>query len=250
MEYGRLFWRAKCLNCVIEQFHSEYHSSIRTEMKKIIATLTVGLAGVSGLFAQQDIVSFSSINPLNTFNNGTSYTLGYQFTVTSPITVTGLSAFTVIPSLGLNENTPVGLWNSSGTQLAGATVLAGTTDPLTSDGFFRYASLASAVVLPDGTYYVGAEVEGFTDDYTFAVNGLTSIPGVTFVQDAFAFGSTLSDPSANTAGLTAADGGGFFGGNVVVGGPVSSVSVPDASSSLALLSGVCVALGAVRRKLT
>lgn len=159
-------------------------------------------------------------------NDGLPYTLGYEFNVTSPITVIGLSAFTANPAAGLNENTPVGLWDASQNLLASATVLSGTTDPLTSDGFFRYATLSVPITLPDGTYYVGAEFEANVDLYTYYVNGLATMSGVTFVGAQDIEGSNLSFPSPRSP---ASDG--FFGGNVVV-------QVPEPGVTMLLLMGL------------
>lgn len=211
--------------------------------KSLAVILGSALLAVSSVMAQQDIVSFSSPGILA--NDG-DWTLGYEFQVTSPITVTGLSAFANGPYstavTGLDENTAVGLWNSSDALIASATVLAGTAAPLTLDGLFRYASI-TPMTLPDGTYYVGAEMGD--NLYTFYTSGFASIPGVTFVQDQAVPGSSLAFPD-RSFGITASAGGGFFGGNVVIGG-VSAV--PDASSTLALLSGACLTLGLLRRKL-
>jgi hypothetical protein len=193
--------------------------------------------------AQMDIVSFTAPGPL--YNND-PWSLGYSFTVTGSLQVTGLSAFnsSTDPAAGITENTPVDLWNSSGTLLASATVLAGTADPLTTDGFFRYASIAPLTLGP-GTYDVAAEFLA-GDLYTYSTSGFTSIPGVTFDDDQYGWGATLQFPSDTEGALN-----GFFGGNVVVGGsdPGGDNLVPDSSSTFMLLSNALLTLVAVRRKL-
>jgi hypothetical protein len=195
-----------------------------------MASFGAGLLGVSAAFAQQDIVTFSSINPNDTFNNGGSYTLGYEFDVTTPITVTGLSVFNATPGTGLNVNTPVGLWNASQTEIASATVLAGIADPLTSDGFFRYATLSTPVTLPDGTYYVGAVSTARSGKYTDDVNGLAAISGITFVGSAENNGTgLLAFPELEGPGTN-----GIFGGNVVVG----ATPVPEPEFSKLLWMGL------------
>jgi len=204
------------------------------------------MLAVSSAMAQEDIVTLTT--PVDTFGNNNSFTLGYEFDVTTPITVIGLSVFAADPSAGLNENTPVGLWNSAEDLLASVIVPAGKVAPLTTDGFFCYADLTSPLILPDGTYYVGAEIQAKVDDFTWATNGITTIPGVTFVEDQSVASTTLAFPS-DSDGLSANDAG-WFGGNVVVDpATTSELSVPDAPSALVLLSGACVALGALRRKL-
>jgi hypothetical protein len=200
-----------------------------------ILALSLGIFGVSSALAQQDIVSFTATVPGNIYNSSFSWTLGYEFIVTSPITVSGLSAFTLNPGAGLNENTPVGLWDSSQTLLASATVQAGTTDPLTTDGFFRYASIAPLTLQP-GTYIVGAEYQAGVDSYTWDTTGFTTLTGVSFVQDRYNQGATLAFPGSTVGTYQ----NGFFGGNVVV-------SVPEPTTlALAGLGGLA-ALVAIRR---
>jgi hypothetical protein len=68
-------------------------------------------------------------------------------------------------------------------------------------------------------------------------------PGISFIQDRFGdiFGGfAYPENSLNV--------GGWFGGDIVV--DTATVSVPDASSSLMLLSGACAAFGLLRRKLS
>jgi hypothetical protein len=205
-------------------------------MKKLLAGLGLGMLGIPAAWAQQDILTFTTTPDV--FNGVISYTLGYEFDVTSPITVTGLSVFAANPAAGLNENTPVGLWDANGNLLASATVPSGTAAPLTLDGLFRYESLAAPMTLPDGSYYVGAEIESGIDLFAAGVNSLSAIPGVTFVQNAFYQGSSLTFPNTIELGLQNA----FFGGNVV-----ASSAVPEPESIVLLAVGL-VGLAAFGRK--
>jgi len=205
-----------------------------------MATFGVGLLGISAAFAQQDIVTFSSASSLYQSINqgGGSSTVGYEFNVTSPITVTGLSAFTADPAAGLNVNTSVGLWDASQNLLAQATILAGTTDPLTSDGFFRYTTLSTPITLQDGTYYVGAEFTAGVDRFTGAVPGLSTMSGVTYDSAAFALSSSLTFPSFTFSSFN-----GFFGGNVV------ATPAPEPESIMLLSMGLVGVVAFGRKKL-
>ena len=201
-------------------------------MNNLAAIFCISWLSVPAAFAQQNIVTFNSVDPGSTGNNGNSYTLGYEFQVTTPIEVGGLSVFTANPSAGLSEDTPVGLWNASQTELACRDrVLAGTVDPLTADGFFRYATLASPVTLPDGTYYVGAEFEGGIDSYTYNVGGLATMPGITLIGPYYEMGASLTFPGTSGSGI-ASDG--VFGGNVVLAPSV----VPEPGLCLLLSIGI------------
>jgi hypothetical protein len=188
-------------------------------MRKLIAILGIGLSLAPGAWAQLDIVSFTSAP--HSDSDSEDITIGYSFVVSSPVKVIGLSAFVNNGSGGVNGNTPVGLWNSSGSSLASVTVLSGTADPLTPDGFFRYATLSSPVTLSDGTYYVGAYVTPGID-FTYDVGGLNTLSGVSYSAPQYGYGSSLAFPS-----MEANPANGEFGGNVVVG------VVPEPSTYIA-----------------
>src|SRR5262245_59793446 len=82
------------------------------------------------------------------------FTVGWQLSVNTSISVTSLGAYDSPFAEGLLTDHEVGIWNSSGTLLATVTVHAGTSDPLT--GRFRYVDLVTALVLDPGTYTIGA----------------------------------------------------------------------------------------------
>ena len=144
----------------------------------------------------------------------------------------GLSAFTANPKAGLTENTPVGSWDAGQNEIASATVLDGTAGPLTADGFFRYATLSTPLTLQVGSYTVGAEYQAGVDEYTFQTYGLSTVSGVTFGHDTFGIYNTLTLPN-QSSGYHTSDGGGYFGGNVVI-------PEPTTCSLLALGIGVLV----------
>jgi hypothetical protein len=207
-------------------------------MRRLTSILSVSLLGVSAALAQQDMVSFSGEGADQKAN--INYTFGYEFAVNSPVTVAGLSAFADGVGAG---GTVVGLWNSSGTEIATASV--GASAPLTADGLFRYSLLGSSLTLQDGDYFVGALVPQGAD-YSHGVTGLSSIPQITFVSSVFTPGSTLTDPGAVIGGQNY-----VFGGNVVVASGVARPlddPVPDAGSSMMLLSAGLAGLAAFGRK--
>jgi hypothetical protein len=137
------------------------------------------------------------------------FTLGWEFTVNTPVTVDGLGVFD--DSLdGLAESHDVGLWNSTGTLLTSTTVLAGTADPLI--GNFRYADIAP-LTLQAGTYVIGATWLSGADNNVFTTDGgvVTTIPQITFDAAAYTGGSTLADPTSIVAASE-----GYFGPNLLV----------------------------------
>src|SRR5439155_9359883 len=78
-------------------------------------------------------------------------TLGYAFTVSSPIRVTDLGLYDI--NSDLQDQHAVAIWTSTGTQLVQTTIPAGTSAKLI-DGF-RYVPIAPFILAP-GTYTIGA----------------------------------------------------------------------------------------------
>jgi hypothetical protein len=169
----------------------------------------------------------------NNFTNGT-WSLGWEFTTSAPINVTALGFYNATlngGSSGLNAGCmcgEVGIYNATGTLLVSAIVT--NSDPALS--FFNYASISPIALSAGGTYYVAAET-GLAD-YTFYTTGFSVNPGIDFVQDAYFFSSTLAFP-AYSVGITAADGGGFFGPNFKV-----NVSEPSTLTLLSVLMGLAL----------
>lgn len=218
--------------------------------------------------AQTAAFSFTSdsfgVTDNATDTGAASYNLGYQFTVTRPITVTALGYFNE-PSFDPNNpfNTvnlnpepagsytyasdhPVGLYDTSGNLLASATV----TSASAPNGDFLYEALAgSGLALGPGDYIL-AGVTGPTDPYMFNVEDDTQ-PGFVGLVSAFPFtwdfdvATTGSDLTAFPGpGTSDGQGPGYFGANMLF------TVVPE-SSSLALIVPALLALFAVvlmRRK--
>ncbi len=208
-------------------------------MRRLMSILSVGLLGTCAALAQDDIVSFTGLGHNQTISG--NYTLGYEFSVTSPVTISALSDFASGVASG---GTAVGLWNASGTEIASTTVI--TSDSLTADGFFRYSPLSSAVTLPDGNYFVGAYAPSGTQ-YSGGVTGLTAVSGVSYLGSDYSHTTGLQDPTVAVSSSTY-----LFGGNVVLAPAVSyddsDPIVPDAGSGMVLLSAGLAGLAAFGRK--
>jgi hypothetical protein len=89
--------------------------------------------------------------------SGGDYTLGYAFTVSSPIRGTDLGVWDS-GNDGFTDPHAVGIWTSTGTLLAQTTITAGTPGKLTNG--FRYLPIAPFILAP-GTYTIGARYKGF-----------------------------------------------------------------------------------------
>ncbi len=166
------------------------------------------------------------------------FTLGWQFSTSQSINVTGLGVFDDSQD-GLTVSHDVGIWDSLGNLMGMTTVSAGTVDPLVNQ--FRYSSVSFS--LAAGTYDIGALWADSNDNIDFVgfVNGFATAPGITFVQNSFAPGSTLTDPTFG-GGPTP----GYFGPNFLY----NTSSTPEPGTLILLGSGLLGAVGVIRRKLS
>lgn len=211
---------------------------------KIMLVLALGFAGlgVSSVMADELGINFSDAYfawPLD------GYEEGWEFLVTSPVTVDGLASAT--HSGFMSGSIRVGLWTVDGTKLLAYGAVPDGTPVIPGTEFAEVA--ISPITLNPGYYVVASVGSGsFTGEGLFT--GMTVAPGIQYVTDEWTTAAgSLSDPyeglvfPTRSDGLDASDAG-YFGGNIVL-----SESVPDVSSSLMLLSGVCMALDMLRRKL-
>jgi len=189
---------------------------------------------ISSATAQQLGIDFEG------WNNGgflTSYSFGYEFQVTSPITVVGLAAWAEGGSLA--QNVPVELWTESGTLLQSATIPAGTSPTLGSfDGFADVG--ITPITLQPGYYDVAAVSGWYVIVNNSTINGITVAPGINLVGGV----GTATDGGLAFPGNGPDTGyAGFFGGNIVV----SEVPEP---STLALACAGAAGLLAIRLSTT
>ena len=131
----------------------------------------------------------------NTF--GGSTTAGFQFTLATPMQVTGLG-FWDEGANGLINNHTVGLWNSSSPSvLLASTVLNNSSTVVSSTsaaGDWLFNSIAP-LTLPAGTYVVGATIAATDPDLLRQQTLAATAPGVTFVQAMDVGSPTLLYPS-------------------------------------------------------
>ncbi len=137
--------------------------------------LTVMVLAVATLMLQTAAAETAAIDPKNSgsdFYQG-SYSLGFAFTVLSPVTVTALGFYDAGKN-GLNAPHQVGIYDGSCNLLASAVVAPGDT----LVGSFRYHAI-SPVVLGPGKYYAAA-VTNNNDPYLIFVNSLEADSRLTF----------------------------------------------------------------------
>ena len=166
--------------------------------------------------------------------SGGSATLGYAFTLSSPVLVTQLGLWDRFDD-GLNTSHDVTIWTSTGTQEAQVTIPSGTGATLTNG--FRYVSIPS-VLLPAGSYVIGGFYSADSDSFIDSAS-ITPASGVTYdgsrSSDGFVF------PTGDIFGMQNS----YFGPNFQFG----PAGVPDTGSTLSLLGFASLGLVALRRKL-
>lgn len=168
---------------------------------------------------------------------GSPLTVGWNFTVLSPVNVTSLGIFDKDLN-GLAQSHDVGIWDGGGGLVASATVPGGTGAPLTDQ--FRYQSI-SAVSLSPGNYKIGALYADDADLFVYQATGLSVDPSIAFGGNAGLNGSSLARPTSSFGSFYDP---GLFGPNFQIG----AASVPDGGSALALFAlGVLPLLGYRRR---
>ncbi|HEY3755005.1 MAG TPA: DUF4082 domain-containing protein [Opitutaceae bacterium] len=208
-------------------------------MKSIQSLLLVAALAAPFAAANADQLGVQFSSPGTTFQNG-DWSLGYEFSVSAPLTVTGLAVYNANFDSGpITVSDDVGLWTQGGSLIASGTVAAGTPDIV--DPFFAAVAI-TPVVLGPGTYIVAAQNNG--QNYAYDTVNLISAPGITYIQDEYISSGSLQFPTASS-GITQAEGGAWFGGNIVVG----TASAPDTASTWTLgLLGLAGIVAASRRQ--
>jgi Domain of unknown function (DUF4082)/PEP-CTERM motif len=113
-------------------------------------------------------------------------TIGWQFTVNSPVSVSALGFFDVGLD-GLAQSHQVGIWANTGTLLVSGTVSAGTSSTL--DGSFRYVTVPGTILTP-GTYRIGAfYVANSADLKPGNSESITTDPAISYIQPNYGLGS-------------------------------------------------------------
>jgi hypothetical protein len=161
-----------------------------------------------------------------TVQTNNNWSLGWQFTVNSPITVDGLAFYDNTD----DESHLVGIYNDATQALLVSTTVL-TTDPDMGTAPWRVDSI-TPYVLGVGTYDIMA-VTG-DDNYTYGPTTLTTIPQITFVQDEY-----CTPASAALAFPNATDGSqAYFGPSFTV-----ETGTPEPASVLMIGGGLLLAAG-------
>jgi hypothetical protein len=201
-------------------------------LKGIIALM---LAAVAGIASATPAITFNEATGSSGFQSNQS--VGWQFNVTAPVTVTGLGWFDEGAN-GLGREHTVGIWDSSGNLLTSILVPIGTGAGL--DGQYRTVSIVPIVLGVGSGYIVGGQ--NFTDsgdrlafDVAHAVNAALQFVDATF--------SNLNNTFERPTNFSTANNG-FYG-------PMFSVQAEAAAplpGTLALFGLGVLVVGLARRR--
>ncbi len=186
-------------------------------IRNLIRTIVLAAAIAAGFGLERNLNA--AITPAfeyttaSVLNDSRDFTLGFKFTLSAPVTINALAYW--VDGRPLSHQ--VGIWNSVGTLLTSTTVQA--SDPV--QGHFWWHSIPS-YTLNAGTYTIGGQ---FLGGGTFPDNaqGVTTIPGYTWLDDVQQIGSGLNYPTASAS----------YGNNGIAVVNFSAVPVPEPSTYLA-----------------
>jgi hypothetical protein len=131
-------------------------------------------------------------------------TLGWEFTVNSPITVTQLGVFDAGQD-GLADSHPVGIFDLGANLLVSGTVT--TADPLTNQ--FRYINVAPTPLNAGQTYRIGGFYPTGADTDRIQAHGFSTAPEIQFTDGYGVNTGVLAFPSTKDSGVNP----GSFGPN-------------------------------------
>ena len=184
------------------------------------------------------VSSFGGGTPFASIDT-TNMTAGWSFTANANLIVSALGFwdFDITQPLTMSHN--VGLWTSSGTQLA--TTVVQTNSPLT--GSWRYVSITPVNLISGQTYIVGSDiVSPFTDAYTRVptAGGSVVTSGLITIGTSFISSSASGFVFPGTAEPTFL---GRFGPNLIIAQAPPTPPVPISPWALSLIAGGLLAAG-------
>jgi len=203
---------------------------MRSALMLLAGLVSISLSGHAGTLAL-DITP----NHANDVNNG-HFSLGWEFTVNNPITVTALDYY-ASNGVAVTQNHEVGIYDLFANLLVSTTVL--TTDPVIGTGGWATHAVAPTLLAP-GTYVIAGA--SHNNLYTYEPFVLSTIPEITYVTDRSDSSDTLIFPTSSSVPARDASNSAWYGPSFEVSGS----AVPEPSTVTLVMGGL--ALAAFRRR--
>jgi hypothetical protein len=214
------------------------------------------LGGVSSAHAAQAI-TFDTPSDMYQESGATGNIVGWSFTANSDLYATRLAVFDTDRDVAPEQSHFIGLWNSTGSLLASATVNENGVRP---NGFsYHWADIASTTLKAGQKYYVGAVMgsDYYTAQVPNSIFGNDPTPftnlqvntGISYNADAFYYLGTGENPNGITFG-SASIGSGLNDPNTIIGGFGANIDVtptPIPAAAWLLGSGLLGLVGIRRR---
>jgi hypothetical protein len=228
--------------------------ALRFPTRSALLSLALGLIALCPLSTSADTIALSFTDQAaNLGGSSPDSTLGWAFTLSSPVVVTQLGMWDG-PNQAINPNAFVGdgllqqelvtIWTGTGTQVAQATLSAGTAATLNNG--FRYVPI-TPLQLAAGNYTIGVfDRDGLFFDYNAVeaatvstASGITYLGSRSAIGNVFPFGDQLQTENA------------YFGPNFQFTPSTNGNGngVPETGSSMALMLAAIGTIGALRRKI-
>jgi hypothetical protein len=221
------------------------------------ALLTASLlGGVNAAHAAQAI-TFSGASDYYQEFGATGNIVGWSFTANSDLYATRLAVFDTDRDVVAEPSHFIGLWNSTGSLLASATV---NEDGVRPTGFaYHWANITSTTLKAGQKYYVGAVMgsDYYTAQVPESIFGQAPTPfanlqvnsGITYGSDAFYYLKDGESANQLTFG-SASIGNGLNDPNTIIGGFGANIDVtptPIPAAAWLLGSGLLGLVGIRRR---
>ena len=194
----------------------------RVSIKSLLVLYAISVFTFAAVASAQPAIDFTSLGSGRNYYQGSSYSLGWNFTTNQDVSVNGLAFYDDLAD-GLSASHEVGIFDGTTCDKITSTTVE-TSDPLT--GFFRFHDITPVVLTAGKKYYIAA-VTG-TARYAIDVTPLTVDPSITFGGFSI-FGST--QPTTTLSCPNGSQSPGFhgdFGPNFRIGtsGPAATPT-PD-----------------------
>lgn len=189
----------------------------------IAAVAGIGLLSLcaTAAHAQTKGLDFTGGNPIPNFG----YTLGWDFSVSSDISVSGLGVWDE-GSNGLSTSHQIGIWDSGNNLIASTTITNANSTASSSTntaGQWLFTSV-TPVTLAAGNYTIGALFAGTSEIWRSNAT-VAAANGITYGQTRFSYGSNFAKPTVTE------NSNGYFGPNFQFG---SVAVVPEANTATML----------------